>query len=52
MIDKQIIDWLLDGDVSIQYQVNRDLLMIDRPDLKARISQEGWSAKRNHRVAY
>jgi hypothetical protein len=45
MIDKQIIDWLLDSDVSIQYQVNRDLLMIDRPGLKARISKEGWGAK-------
>ena len=45
MIDKQTIDWLLDSDVSIQYQVYRDLLMIDRPDLKARISKEGWGAK-------
>jgi hypothetical protein len=45
MIDKQIIDWLLDSDVSMQYQVNRDLLMIDRPDLKAKISKEGWGSK-------
>jgi len=45
MIDKQIIGWLLDSDVSIQYQVYRDLLMIDRPDLKTRISKEGWGAK-------
>lgn len=45
MIDRQIIDWLLDSDVSIQYQVHRDLLKIDRSDLKARISKEGWGAK-------
>lgn len=45
MIDKEILDWLLAGDVSIQYQVNRDLLKINRPDLRARISKEGWGAK-------
>lgn len=45
MIDKHIVDWLLNSDVSIQYQVYRDLLMIDRPDLKARISREGWGAR-------
>ena len=45
MIDKQIIDWLLDSDISIQFQVLRDLLIIDKPDLKARISKEGWGAK-------
>lgn len=45
MIDNRTIDWLLDSDVSIQYQVNCDLLKIDRPDLKKRISKEGWGAK-------
>ena len=45
MIDKEILNWLLAGDVSIQYQVNRDLLKINRPDLRARISKEGWGAK-------
>ncbi len=45
MIDDHIIKWLLDSDVSIQYQVNRDLLKIERPDLKKRIAKEGWSAK-------
>ena len=47
----QIIEWLLEGDVSIQYQVSRDLLGIDREDLQQRIAQEGWGkqylSKRN-----
>lgn len=43
-MDKQhIIDWLLEGDISIQYQVNRDLLGVDRKDLRARIATEGWA---------
>jgi len=41
----QIIDWLLEGDVSIQYQVYRDLLNTDRIDLRDRISKEGWGAR-------
>lgn len=45
MIDEKIMNWLLASDVSIQYQVNRDLLKIDRPDLKERIGNEGWGAK-------
>jgi len=45
MIDNKIIDWLLDSDVSIQYQVYRDLLDSDRPELKEKISKEGWGAK-------
>jgi hypothetical protein len=45
MIDNSLIEWLLDGDVSIQYQVFRDLLNLDRPDLKERISNEGWGVK-------
>ncbi len=40
-----IIDWLLDGDVSIQYQVYRDLLNKQRSDLRKRISKEGWGYK-------
>ncbi len=43
--DNSIISWLLDGDVSIQYQVYRDLLDIERPDLRDRISNEGWGAR-------
>lgn len=45
MIDKKIMEWLLNSDVSIQYQVNRDLLKIDRLDLRERIANEGWGAK-------
>lgn len=43
-MDQAIIDWLLDGDVSIQYQTYRDLLDTPRPDLQARIATEGWGA--------
>ncbi|MGB5701029.1 hypothetical protein [Muriicola sp.] len=42
MDEEQIIQWLLKGDVSIQYQVNRDLLGTDRKDLQDRILDEGW----------
>jgi hypothetical protein len=45
MASDGLIEWLLDSDVSIQYQVCRDLLKIDKPDLKERISEEGWGAK-------
>ncbi len=43
-----IVQWLLDGDVSIQYQVHRDLLSSDRATqlkLRKRIEKEGWGAK-------
>jgi hypothetical protein len=36
--------WLLEGDVSIQYQVYRDLLATNKPDLQTRIATEGWGA--------
>jgi hypothetical protein len=39
-----VIKWLLEGDVSIQYQVYRDLLGFDRADLRQRITREGWGA--------
>jgi hypothetical protein len=38
----QIIDWLLEGDVAIQYQVWRDLLDSEQPQLRERIAAEGW----------
>ncbi len=41
----EIIDWLLKGDVSIQYQTLRDLLGEDRPELQERIPLEGWGAR-------
>lgn len=43
--NSRLIDWLLEGDVSIQYQVQCDLLGVERPDLRARIASEGWGAK-------
>ena len=42
---KTQIEWLLEGDVSIQYQVHRDLLGDDRKALQKRISTEGWGAQ-------
>jgi hypothetical protein len=42
MIEKPIIEWLLAGDVSVQYQVNRDLLKVNKPELQKRIEIEGW----------
>lgn len=39
-----IIDWLLTGDVSIQYQVQRDLLGNNDDILRKRIANEGWGA--------
>ncbi len=41
----EIINWLLEGDVSIQYQVYRDLLSEEHEDLRDRIENEGWGAK-------
>lgn len=38
----EMIKWLLKGDVSIQYQVYRDLLGSERRDLQERIAREGW----------
>lgn len=45
MNQEEIIQWLLKGDVSIQYQAYRDLLGIERKDLQDRISAEGWGAR-------
>lgn len=42
--ENQLIKWLLEGDVSIQYQVHRDLLNTSRPQLRERIATEGWGA--------
>ncbi len=43
--ERQLIDWLLEGDVSIQYQVYRDLLATEKPHLRSRIATEGWGAQ-------
>ena len=40
-----VINWLLSGDVSIQYQVFRDLLDSEKEQLRDRISTEGWGAR-------
>ncbi len=45
MNTEELINWLLQGDVAIRYQVHRDLLARERKDLQARIAQEGWGAK-------
>ena len=39
---QQIIEWLLNGDVSIQFQTYRDLLNIEHNDLQERIERQGW----------
>jgi Prenyltransferase and squalene oxidase repeat len=39
---EDVVSWLFQGDVAIQYQTHRDLLEADRPDLRARIVVEGW----------
>ena len=44
MNNSELIKWLLEGDVSIQYQVHQDLLSTERKDLQNRISKEGWGA--------
>ena len=41
----KLITWLLEGDVAIQYQVYRDLLSSERPDLQNRIALEGWGKR-------
>lgn len=41
---QQIIRWLLEGDVAIQYQTRRDLLGKKDAALQARIATEGWGA--------
>ena len=42
---RNILEWLSGGDVSVQYQVKRDLLGVDDPTLRARIATEGWGAR-------
>ena len=40
----KIIAWLLKGDISIQYQVYRDLLDSDQRSLRQQIETKGWGA--------
>lgn len=41
----EAVTWLLQGDVAIQYQVYRDLLGVEKPELRQRIAREGWGAQ-------
>jgi len=45
MTQTEIMAWLLEGDVSIQYQTYRDLLDIDKPGLRKKIEKEGWGLR-------
>jgi hypothetical protein len=45
MTQETTLQFLLDGDVSIQYQTQRDLLKQDRKNLQDRIASEGWGAR-------
>ena len=45
MDKQQIINWLIEGDVAIRYQVYRDLLGSKKSFLRDRIATEGWGAK-------
>jgi len=45
MNNGQIIKWLLKGDISIQYQTYKDLLNVEKKDLRNRIEFEGWGKK-------
>ena len=40
-----VLAWMLEGDVSIQYQVYRDLLCSERKELQQRIPFESWGAR-------
>jgi len=44
-MDEEIIEWLLEGDISIQYQTRRDLLDENQPELQKRIAREGWGER-------
>ena len=42
MFDKNVITWLLQGDISVQYQTHCDLFGTEKTDLQNRIATEGW----------
>ena len=42
MKNEKQINWLLEGDVSIQYQAHRDLLGVEKKSLRNRIAKQGW----------
>lgn len=45
MKESNLIEWLLNGDVSIQYQVYRDLLNSERKQLREHIAIKGWGSR-------
>jgi hypothetical protein len=45
MKESELIKWLLNGDIAIQYQVHRDLLNSEQKQLQKRIENEGWGAR-------
>lgn len=45
MDKQQIVGWLLEGDVSIQFQVHLDLFGNERKDLQNKIANEGWGKR-------
>jgi hypothetical protein len=45
LFSEALLQWLLDGDVAIQYQVQRDVLDDEQPSLRERIANEGWGAR-------
>jgi len=42
---QSIIPWLLEGDLSIQYQTYRDILGMEHKDLQRKIATNGWTAQ-------
>lgn len=45
MTPKQIIAWLLQGDVAIRYQTYRDLFSDDKVAIRRKITKEGWGLR-------
>lgn len=45
MSNREIIDWLLAGDISICYQTYKDLLGDDKYNLQENIHKQGWAKK-------
>ena len=45
MKQEHTIQWLLSGDISIQYQTQRDLLDTELRRLRERMAGEGWGAR-------
>jgi len=44
-VNEETMTWLLQSDVSIQYQTWRDLLDKDKPSIRKKIESEGWGRR-------